>query len=176
MAKAFRMRQDTEDWFSKINKRELGIKTKFDLYYLCLMMGFASGRSSNPSKQCSDCTDFVDEFVQDYKPQQNLIIGLLIRAVLIDFGVSLDNKIDTKEIITELIDPNSITNLTNYGMESMNAYSSGGYDYLTENFDSKPYHLEEFLISYVQLLRQAVDQNPTWNSNLELQNLINLEE
>lgn len=167
MAKSFRMRQDTEDWFSNISKKKPPINTKFDLYYLCLMIGLAGGRCSEPSNRCPQCTDFVDEFVKDYKPQQNLIVGLLIRVELANKGISLDEKDGTKDLLIKLIDPNSITNLTDYGIERMNAYSSGGFDYLTEKFGSKPYYVEEFLITYVEFLREAVNNNCKW---LEISN------
>jgi integrase len=43
-----------------------------------------------------------------------------------------------------------------------NEYSSGGYDYLAEKLDSRPYHVEEFLRTYAKLLRGAIEQNPSW--------------
>ena len=164
MSKSFRLRQDTKDWFSNIQKTtNQQIKTDFDLYYFCLMLGLATGKYSDPTTRYKEHRDFRDEFVSDYKPHQNLIIGLLIKAELSKFAISLDEKEDTKKHLIKLIDPSSITNLTNEGIDSMNAYASGGFDYLTEKFDSKPYHVEEFLISYVKLLQKAVDKSRLWN-------------
>ena len=164
MGKSFRLRQDTKDWFSNIqDNKSRQINTDFDLYYFCLMLGLATGKYSNPINKCKKYSDFTDYFVKDYKSHQNLILGLLIRAELSKLGISLDEKEDTKKHLIKLIDPSSTTNLTNEGIDSMNAYASGGFDYLTENFDSKPYHVEEFLISYTKLLQKAVDESKLWN-------------
>ncbi|MEA5511510.1 hypothetical protein VB715_17190 [Crocosphaera sp. UHCC 0190] len=74
----------------------------------------------------SNSTDFVEYFVSDYQSQQNLIIGLLIQAELSDKGLSLDDKSQTKKILKDLIDPSSITNLTDYGIDRINAMQVGG--------------------------------------------------
>jgi hypothetical protein len=162
MAKSFRMRDDAENWFSNIKNKKTVIKTKFDRYYYCLMIGLASGHYSEPTQRCKDCTDFVDDFVKEYQAQQKLIIGLLVRAELADSRISLNDKEETRKLLLDLIDPTSQTNLTDYGMDRMNAYSSGGYDYLSEHLDSKPHYVEDFLITYVKLLKEAVDNNPKW--------------
>lgn len=159
MAKSFRIRHDARDWFSKIKKQKPPINTEFDLYYLCLMMGLASKNKSTPDP--SHSADFVDYFVSDYKSQQNLIIGLLIQAELSDKGLTLDDKNQAKKILVKLIDPNSITNLTDDGMNKMNAYASGGFDYLQSKI-SKPYFAEEFLIRYVEILKTEMDNNHNW--------------
>lgn len=158
------MRDDAENWFSNIRDQKAVIKTKFDCYYYCLMIGLASGHYSDPAQRCKDYSDFVNDFVKEYQAQQKLIIGLLVRTELADSRISLNDKEETRKLLLDLIDPTSQTNLTDYGMDRMNAYSSGGYDYLSEHLDSKPYHVEDFLITYVKLLREAVDNNPKWQS------------
>lgn len=118
-------------------------------------MGLATKSQNNPSDRCK-CRDFIDYFVSDYKPQQNLIIGLFIRVELECLGISLDEKDATKKLLLELINPSSQTNLTDNGIDKMNRYVSGGFDYLRETMESKPYHLEDFLQSYVKILRKSV--------------------
>lgn len=157
MAKSFQLRLDVDEWFYNINKgKTQQIKTDFDLYYFCLMMGLATKSKNNPSERCQ-CRDFIDYFVSDYKNQRNLIIGLLIRAELENLGISLDEKDATKDQLSELIEPNSQTKLKDKGIDKMNAYASGGFDYLREKFGSKPNHLENFLQRYVKILREAID-------------------
>lgn len=159
MAKSFRIRHDTRDWFSKLKKQKPPINTDFDLYYLCLMMGLASKNKNTPDP--SHSTDFRDRFVKQHEHQQNLIIGLLIQAELSDYGLTLDDKNQAKKIVDKLIDPNSITNLTDTGMDKMNAYASGGFDYLQSEM-LKPHFAEEFLIRYVRLLQEEMDKNDSW--------------
>ncbi|MGD1711908.1 hypothetical protein [Dapis sp. BLCC M172] len=158
MAKWFKLREDVYEWFSNIKVGQTQqVKTLFDLYYLCLMMGLATKSKNNPSERCK-CRDFIDYFVSDYQSQQNLIIGLLIRAELENLGISLDEKDATKKQLSKLINPSSQTNLDDEdGIDKMNAYASGGFDYLREKFGSKPYHLEDFLQRYVKILREAID-------------------
>ncbi len=157
MAKSFQLRLDVDEWFSNINKgKTQQIKTDFDLYYFCLMMGLATKSKNNPSERCK-CRDFIDYFVSDYQSQQNLIIGLLIRAELENLGISLDEKDAVKKQLLKLIDPSRQTNLTDEGIDKMNAYASGGFDYLRQKFSSKPNHLENFLQRYVKILREAID-------------------
>ncbi|MBW4692624.1 MAG: hypothetical protein KME27_12750 [Lyngbya sp. HA4199-MV5] len=159
--KNFRMRQDAENWFSNIRDQK-PIKTKFDLYYFCLMVGLATGRRSEPTKRGSEVTDFTDNFVSDYKPYQRLIIGLLIRAELSRSGISVTEKDEVRKLFVDLVNPQNPTNLTDAGMDRLNEYSSGGYDYLAEKLDSRPYHVEEFLRTYAKLLRGAIEQNSSW--------------
>jgi len=159
--KNFRMRRDAENWFSHIQDQK-PIRTKFDLYYFCLMVGLATGRKSEPAKRCPEFTDFTDNFVSEYKPYQRLIIGLLIRAELSRLGVSVMEKDEVRKLFVDLVNPQNPTNLTDVGMDRLNEYSSGGYDYLAEKLDSKPYHVEEFLRTYAKLLRGAIEQNSSW--------------
>ena len=163
MVKSFRMRQDAENWFSNI-KDQKPIQTKFDRYYFCLMLGLAKGRKSSPVNS-SDATDFVDYFVNDYKDSQRLIIGLLIRAELSRLGINVTEKDAVRKLFIDLVNPSSPNHLTDLGMDRLNEYSSGGYDYLAEKLDSKPHHVEEFLRTYAKLLKQAVDQNPDWQAS-----------
>jgi hypothetical protein len=159
---AFRLRQDVEDWFSQIHKQK-PIETKFDLYYFCLMLGLAAGRSSQPSARCSNISEgFVDNFVMAYRPYQRLIVGLLLTAELSSLGVTLDESDFVRKKLLELVAPNAPTNLTEVGMAKLNEYSSGGFDYLTEHMEAKPYHVEEFLQSYAQLVRDAVAGSEAW--------------
>lgn len=157
MGKSFQLRLDVDNWFSNINKEKTQqIQTDFDLYYFCLMMGLATKSKNNPGERYK-CRDFIDYFVSDYKSQQNLIIGLLIRAELENLGISLEEKDAAKKQLLKLIDPSSQTNLTDEGIDKMNGYASGGFDYLREKMGSKPYHLEDFLQRYVKILREAID-------------------
>jgi hypothetical protein len=54
-----------------------------------------------------------------------------------------------------LVDPQSPNQLTDDGMRRMNAYASGGYDFLAERRETKPFTGEEFLRDFVQLIDEA---------------------
>ncbi|TIN32554.1 MAG: hypothetical protein E5Y10_33800 [Mesorhizobium sp.] len=147
----FRIRNDARAWFNQIADFE-HFKVDFDQYYLCLMAGFASGRSNENAPM----TEMVDHFVEEYKPASRFLIGLLVIAELRKSGIDVTERTAVRALFKRLVDPHSPNQLTDEGMRRMNAYSSGGYDYLSEQRETKPYTGEEFLRDYVQLIDQAV--------------------
>ncbi|WP_447909480.1 hypothetical protein [Brevundimonas bullata] len=151
---AFRLRNDAEKWFSELDGKE-PTKTKFDLYYFCVMAGLASGRSSDPSAAGVGTKEFMSDFIQDYKPAQRLLLGLLVVAEVKRGGIDLDEKAAVREVFKRLVTPNASTNLTDEGMRCMNAYASGGYEFLAEQRDTKPASAQEFLRDYVALIDEA---------------------
>ena len=148
---AFYLRNDTEQWFSHIKDQKPYIETKFDLYYFCLMLGLASGEK-HPVLGKSDATEFQKNFVKAFIPVQKLIIGLLIKAELRRLGINTTEKDQVYDLLTEIVDPDSSTKLTDAGITKLNEYASGGYDVLSEELPTKPYYVEDFLRSYRQLI------------------------
>jgi len=147
----FRMRNDARTWFKQIADFE-HFKVDFDQYYLCLMAGFASGRSN----ETGTTTEMVENFVEDYKEASRFLIGLLVMAELKKAGIEIFERDSVRDMFKRLVDPHSPNQLTDEGMRRMNAYASGGYDYLSEQRETKPYSGEEFLRDYAQLIEAAV--------------------
>ncbi len=149
----FRLREDAEGWFKELDGKEPA-RTKFDLYYFCLMAGLASGRTSDPSD--FGAREIIDEFIQDYQPAQRLLIGLLVTAEVGRGGIDLSEKEAVRAVFGRLVAPDSRSQLTEEGMRCMNAYASGGYDFLSETRDVAPASPEEFLRDFVGLMCEAV--------------------
>ena len=147
----FRMRNDARTWFKQITDFE-HFKTDFDQYYLCLMAGFASGRSN----EAGTTTEMVENFVEDYKEASRFLIGLLVMAELKKSGIEIFERDSVRSMFKRLVDPHSPNQLTDEGMRRMNAYASGGYDYLSEQRETKPYSGEEFLRDYAQIIEVAI--------------------
>ena len=155
---SFRLRNDAEAWFSEI-ERSSHIRSKFDIYYFCLMAGFASGRASDAQLTSATSKEFIDYFIDDYKPASRLLIGLLVIAEMKYRGIDVSEKGSVRALFKELVDANNGSNhLTDEGMRRMNAYASGGFDYLAERRESKPYTIEEFLRDYANLVSEATTQ------------------
>ena len=150
----FRLREDAERWFAALDGREPA-KTKFDLYYFCLMAGLASGRTSDTSRL--GAREIVDEFIQDYQPAQRLLIGLLVAAEVRRRGIDLGEKEAIRGVFACLVTPGSKTQLTDEGMRCMNDYASGGYDFLSESRDVAPASPEEFVRDFVGLIDAGVN-------------------
>ncbi len=161
---AFRLRQDAKKWFAEISGKQ-PFKVDFDIYYFCLMAGLVSGRRSEPTQGSRLAPEFVNNFTEDYLAAKTLIVGLLIIAELTHLGIDLHEKQDVRNTIHGLVDPVSQTGLTDEGMRLLNQYASGGYDYFAEKRSSKPYHAEEFLRDFVQLVGSAIDENNLWNED-----------
>lgn len=147
----FRMRNDARTWFKQIADFE-HFRTDFDQYYLCLMSGFASGRSN----ETGTTSEMVENFVEDYKEASRFLIGLLVMAELKKAGIEIFERDSVRDMFKRLVDPHSPNQLTDEGMRRMNAYASGGYDYLSEQRETKPYSGEEFLRDYAQLIERAI--------------------
>ena len=148
----FRLRKDAEKWFREIAD-DPPFKVKWDVYYLCLMAGFASGRSS----ESTAATDLTERYVEEYRPARHFLIGLLVIAELKLTGVNRADKAQVRELFKKLVQPNGTNDLTDFGMRRMNAYASGGWEYLAENRDQRPFYVEEFLQSYPALIARALD-------------------
>ena len=153
----FRLRSDAEAWFSEI-ERSPHVRSKFDLYYFCLMAGFATGRSSENQLTSAGSKEFIDYFIDDYKPASRLLIGLLVIAEMKYKGIDVGEKAAVRALFKTLVDANNgNNNLTDEGMKRMNAYASGGFEYLAERRDTKPYSVEEFLRDYVALVGETLE-------------------
>jgi hypothetical protein len=152
----FRLRTDAEAWFSEIEKTQ-HIRSKFDLYYFCLMAGFASGRSSETHISGAGSKEFIDYFIDDYKSASTLLIGLLVIAEMKYKGIDVTEKSSVRGLFKDIVDASNGNNhLTEHGMKRMNAYASGGFEYLSQKRDTKPYSIEEFLRDYVALVGDAL--------------------
>lgn len=151
----FRLSHEGESWFSNIRDK-VPFRSKFDLYYLCLMMGLATGRKAEPGGG-----EFIGYYIDDYKSSGRLIAGMLIVAELKSFRIDMSAKADVRRIIAELLDPTSPTGLSDEGMRNLNRYAAGGFSYLSENRE-KPYHADEFLSDYRGLLDGAVVEADMW--------------
>jgi hypothetical protein len=152
----FRFPQEADNWFSHLRDKP-PLRVKFDLYYLCLMLGLAAGRKADPAGP-----EFVGHFVDDYRSSQRLIAGLLTIAELKIHGIDMQEKSDVRRVIAELFDPNSPTGLSEEGMRNLNKYASGGFAYLSE-IREKPHHADEFLADYLKILHAAVEESGSWD-------------
>lgn len=151
---SFRLRSDARKWFSEIETREPK-KSVWDLYYFCLMVGLAGGRKRDPVDNNLQTIELVDYFIEDFKPAQQLILGLLIDAEIKKSGIALTEKAAVRDVIRQLISAGNNANLTEYGFKTLNAYASGGYDFMAAARDTKPQSPEEFHRDFVSLVDEA---------------------
>ena len=111
---SFRMRPEVDEWFKHIFKQG-PIQTKFDLYYFCLMMGLASGRS----EKGQNSVEFVQNFVGDYRPVQRLILGVFIVAEMSRLGLELNDRTEVQALINKNLDSTDSAHLSPSGFETL---------------------------------------------------------
>ena len=146
---SFRLREDTERWFKEI-KEQHPFKLKWDIYYYCLLIGLSYFRRSTLSNLRAE--EFYKSFADDYKPAQNLIVGLLIHAETVKLGIDLSDKDGVRSVVRQILDASTPTGLSDEGARLMNEYASGGFDVILENKIPPPYSATEFFQSYKQLV------------------------
>ncbi|WP_395943308.1 hypothetical protein [Brevundimonas sp.] len=152
----FRLRKDAEKWFAQIYAVP-PFKVKWDMYYLCLMAGLASGRATEPGPS----TDLVERWVEEYRPVSRYLIGLLVAAELRSSGIAMEDKAAVKTEFKRLLDAKSPNDLSDVGVRRMNAYASGGFEYLSGARDQRPYAIEEFLESWPAEVASLLDPSST---------------
>lgn len=147
MSKYFQLSRDADKWFADISKHYV---TKFDLYYLCLMVGFASGRKADPD----NATDLIDNYPKEFKPVGRLLVALLLNAELKSSGIDLNERDAVYQVIGEIIDPGFPTLLSDEGVKLMNKYAQGGYEAMYEYFDDRPRAVETFARKYSNCIEE----------------------
>lgn len=154
---SFRMRPEVDEWFKHIFKKG-PIQTKFDLYYFCLMMGLATGKSDS----AQSAIEFVQNFVGDYRPVQRLILGVFLIAEMSRLGLELNDRKEVQALINKNLDATDSAHLSSAGFERLNDYAHGGFGVIAESLGSKPYHVETFLQWYAKEFRKRIDENRHW--------------
>lgn len=155
---AFRLRKDTREWFKYLKKsRDQGFDLDFDMYYLCLMAGLATGRKEEVPQ--AETTDLVNEFPGNYRSRGRIIIALFLTREIKAMGIKMSEKRMLHSTIRGLVDPLSSSHLSDAGMKELNKYAFGGFEVLTEWFQERPRVIEAFLPLYKKYLDSVLYEN-----------------
>ena len=103
-------------------------------------------------------TDIVSKFINDYKPYQNLIIGLLIIAELKKAGINITEKDAVRNEIQSLVSPQGGTGLTERGTQLLNHYASGGFEHIRDARSTKPESRDEFMLDFIDMVERAAEE------------------
>ena len=162
---SFKLRPEVDEWFSRISRaRTSPLSTKFDSYYICLMMGLATGRAV----QAPSAIEFVGTFVNDYRPAQNIIIGMLVAAEANAQGVNLGDRIAIQRLLSLYVSPESSIGLTSDGFQRLNEYANGGFNEIASSYPEQPWIAADFLEWYLPALELAVQANRWWTQEQRL--------
>lgn len=137
----FRLSKDAREWFQHIKD---GFDLDFDIYYLCLMAGLATGKKGSVST--TQAPELVDNFPAAYRSKGRVIVALFLSKELEALGISMSERDQVYGQIAKLVAPLEPSGLSHMGMEEMNRYSYGGFDVLAnEWFEDRPRIMEVFL-------------------------------
>jgi hypothetical protein len=150
---AFRLRRDVRSWF-----KDITFSLDFDMYYLCLMAGLATGRKE--MKTTDETTELTDYFPGEFKTRGRIIVAMFLTAELKKHAIHPSERRQMDTVIRELIQPLSPSGLSDMGFREINKYAHGGFDDLTEWFAERPRSMEIFLPNYKQNLDQALAKHP----------------
>lgn len=155
----FQLRKDARRWFKDIYDPKLYLL--FDLYYFCLMAGFAA-RRRNTEISSDDVDGLVENFPGEFRSRGRLLVGLLIDTELSRLGINLDEREAVYRRVAELVDPNSPSYLSNDGVRLMNQYAHGGFEVLCEHFgEDRPSSIETFIRKYCRYFDSINDSKMT---------------
>ncbi len=155
----FKLKPEVDDWFKHVF-RDGPIKTKFDLYYFCLMAGLAKGVTEN----AQGAPDFVGYFVQDFKQSKRLIITTFIVAEMFRLGLDLNDRKEIQELMSRYIDSGHEANLTEAGFEKLNEYANAGFNVILESHVEQPHHAEPFLQWYAKFINALFADSARWSA------------
>jgi hypothetical protein len=151
---AFRIGDDCEKWWQHL-KKEGVFKTQFDRYYLCLMAGLAVGRTT----QLGPSSEFVKNFVDDYKGAQLSLLAMLIYADAKNHGVSVSDREVARNFLNDYLDPTDPSRLSAKGFTRLNEYAAGGFVFIREHFPEQPYQFLPFIERYTKLIREHMPKS-----------------
>ena len=104
----FRISREANSWFEKLNNNENKLfKTKFDFFYLLLMMGLTS-LQKKPKEAVA--LEFTRDCPSEFNGSKLRIIGILVHTELKRLAIPIDNKANVQEKFIELVDPDSLPN------------------------------------------------------------------
>ncbi|MGB3237839.1 MAG: hypothetical protein WBB29_06065 [Geitlerinemataceae cyanobacterium] len=152
----FQIRKDTRRWFKDIEKH---YPILFDLYYLCLVAGFTSGRRKTDIPN-DEVDSFIGYFPGEFRSRGRLLVGALIDAELRRLAINLEDRDEIYREVKKIVDPNSPSDLSSEGMTRMNAYAHGGFDVLCEHFNERPRSIETFIRKYCKVISDLRFPNP----------------
>lgn len=155
---SFRIREDALTWLADV-QRTLPNCEIWDLYYFCAMAGLSSGHAEELSAS-SPSREMVDYFVNNYKPAESFVVAMLVVAELKRGRIDLSEEGEVRSVFRNLVDGEGSNPFTTEGMNRLNAYANGGYEYLAQKIDHRPQSAEEFLRFYAEVVDEAVPSGP----------------
>lgn len=143
----FIMSQDASEYWSRLNRRtNTGeLKTKFDLYYLCSLIGFSKKELGK-----LEGDEFVDLYPKEYANSSDQLIALLIATEIDRQGIDPNDRKVMEDLMKRLVDSNSPIRLSKEGENLLNRYAAKGFEEIQNEIPDPNIKLDTFLIKYYE--------------------------
>lgn len=153
---SFKLPKEAREYFKLIedaDSQSLKFAVKFDMYYLCLMVGLNNRKLATEDKVETEA--FITYYPEGFYGDKSLpIAGLLIDAEMERKAIEPSDRTSIEALILELIDHQKTTKLSDKGIERLNQYAARGMEIIRDNIP-KTRELETFLVHYYKLLNQG---------------------
>ena len=149
---SFKLHVDADSWFSHIENKGM-VKSKFDKWYLCLLVGLLSKESTSEdiNKEA-----FIQSFIQDYQGQKYQIIGYFLSTIMSDNVIDLDNKNELENETAKYLNADSETRLSSEGHERLNEYAAQGFNIIRNEISDIPRDHYQFALNYCTLINKLI--------------------
>jgi len=128
----------------------------FDGFYACLLVGLQLEKLQlNTTKL--EKQYFIDRYPEVYDQSRDYIAGLLVEAELRRLDTANYGASEFEREIAKLLNPDEQTRLSQAGVDAVNAYAAGGFEYLRIALNPQPTSAQNFLVRFHEL----------WNNGLE---------
>lgn len=150
---AFRLREDARKWFEQfVPKKDGAIRTQFDYYHLCAMIGFLANERSEPTEGGRNATEFVIDFTSEYDSTKYAIVGLLVSKQLEYRHHALTDRSTVHQEIERLMNSEGYPALTTEGQRMLDRWASGGFDVISREINPRPQNERQFFMAYLGLV------------------------
>lgn len=150
---AFRLREDARKWFeSFVPKKNATLRTQFDYYYLCAMIGFLTNERSEPNQNGHTAKEIVNDFTSDYDSTKYSIVGLLVGKQLNYRHKGLFDRSVVHQEIERLMNSAGSPALSADGQRILDRWASGGFDVIFREINPRPQNERQFFLAYLNLV------------------------
>lgn len=154
---SFRLSSEARKYFHDIEERSTTgqFDWLWDKYYLAAMAGINARQRVPLDEEPPQEQEFETGVIEAYSDQRYELYSAMIVAEVEREAIPWTEKQEIRDLMLDLLDSTSHTNLTDYGASVLNCYAEQGYR-LIWNQISAPPELDEFLKSYHKDVLQAV--------------------
>jgi hypothetical protein len=154
---SFRLSSEARKYFHDIEERSTtgAFDWIWDQYYLAAMAGINAQQRVPLDEEPPQEQEFETGVIEGYSDQRYELYSAMIVAEVEREAIPWTEKQEIRNLMLDLLDSTSHTNLTDYGVSVLNCYAEQGYRLIWNQIAAPP-ELDEFLESYHKDVLESV--------------------